>query len=73
MGILGFLSILILSCTVSSWTDSTVLGIVFFIGSQFVLTPAERPGRTGRQRGVPLWSVALCLVGVAWWAGAADE
>jgi hypothetical protein len=73
MGMVGFLSLLILSCAAGSWADSMVLGVFLFFAGFLFFTPTATPVNRQRKGGVSLWTVAMCLIGLAWLVGGDDE
>jgi hypothetical protein len=68
MGVFNMLALIILTVAVASWSDSMAIGAGFFIVGMFLT-----PGATPVKGGVSLWTVAFCLIGLAWLAGGDDE
>ena len=65
-------ALIILTVAVASWSDSMVIAVVFFIVGLF-FTPGATPAKGQRKGGVSLWTVAFCLIGLAWLTGGGDE
>jgi hypothetical protein len=73
MGVFNMLALIILTVAVASWSDSMAIAVGFFTIAFLFFTPVTAPVNGQRKGGVSLWTVAFCLIGLAWLAGGDDE